>query len=149
MVTALRFVSKHQSDEVYGLKAAEPKPEPSTPRRQSTLKAMLRKHVSRFGTQWDQYLSGVLWVYRNTPHDTTGEKPSYLLFGMDLQSPTEAELTSPSKLDPILVSDYREELFLSLSSARQLAVETIQEAQRKYKAYYDRKAKADRFRLGE
>ena len=81
--------------------------------------------------------------------NTTGEKPSYLLFGMDLRSPTESELTLPSKLDPILVSDYREESFLSLSSARQLAVETIQGVQRKYKAYYDRKAKADRFRLGE
>ena len=114
-----------------------------------TLKAMLRKHVSRFGTQWDKYLSGVLWAYRNTPHDTTGEKPSYLLFGLDCRSPTEAELTPPTEWSPISVTDYREELFLSLSSARQLAVETIQEAQRKYKAYYDQKAKADRFRLGE
>ena len=114
-----------------------------------TLKAMLRKHVGRFGTQWDWYLSGVLWAYRNTPHDTTGEKPSYLLFGMDLRSPTEAELTSPSELNPISVTDYREELFISLSSARQLAVESIQESQRKYKEYYDRKTKADRFRLGE
>ena len=52
------------------------------------LKAMLHKHVSRFGMQWDQYLSGVLWAYRNTPHDTAGKKPSYLLFGMDLRSPT-------------------------------------------------------------
>ena len=110
---------------------------------------MLRKHVGRFGTQWDKYLSGVLWAYRNTPHDTTGEKPSYLLFGMDCRSPTEAELTPPSEWHPISVTDYREELFLSLSSARQLVVETIQEAQKKYKAYFDQKAKADRFGLGE
>ena len=53
-----------------------------------TLKAMLREHVSRFGMQWDQYMSGVLWAYGNTPHDTTGEKPSYLLFWIDLRSPT-------------------------------------------------------------
>ena len=114
-----------------------------------TLKAMLCKQVNRFGTQWDKYLSGVLWAYRNTPHDTTGEKPSYLLFGIDCRSPTEAELTPPTEWSPISVTDYREELFLSLSSARQLVVETIQEAQRKYKVYYDQKAKADRFRLGE
>ena len=55
----------------------------------------------------------------------------------------------PFKLEPMLVSNYREELFLSLLSARQLAVETIQEAQRKHKAYYDCKTKADRFWLGE
>jgi len=75
------------------------------------LKATLCKHVSRFGTQWDKYLSGILWAYRNTPHDTTGEKPSYLLFGIDLRSSTEAELASLSKLEPMLVSDNREELF--------------------------------------
>lgn len=51
-----------------------------------TLKAMLRKHVNRFGTQWDKYLSGILWAYRNTPHDSTGEKPSFLLFGIDCRS---------------------------------------------------------------
>ena len=46
-----------------------------------TLKAMLRKHASRFGNQWDNYLSSVLWAYRNVPHESTREKPSFLLFG--------------------------------------------------------------------
>jgi len=32
-----------------------------------TLKGMLRKHAARFGPQWDKYLPGVLWAYRNTP----------------------------------------------------------------------------------
>ena len=61
-----------------------------------TLKAMLRKHVSRFGSQWDRYLPGILWAYQNTPHDSMGEKPSFLLFGVDCRSPTEAEITPPS-----------------------------------------------------
>ena len=38
-----------------------------------TLKSMLRKHAARFGNQWDRYLSGILWFYRNTPHDSTHE----------------------------------------------------------------------------
>ena len=38
-----------------------------------TLKTILRKHAARFQTQWDRYLPGVLWAYRNTPHDSTGE----------------------------------------------------------------------------
>ena len=57
-----------------------------------TLKSMLRKQAVKFGMQWDKYLSGVLWAYRNTPHSTTGEKPSFLLFGFDCRSPTEAAL---------------------------------------------------------
>jgi len=36
-----------------------------------SLKAMLRKHCARFGRQWDAYLPGVLWAYRNMPHEST------------------------------------------------------------------------------
>ena len=73
------------------------------------------------------------------PHDSTGEKPSFLLFGVDCCSPTEAEITPSSNWDPTSIAYYREELVLSLSSAWQLANETIQQAQRKYKAQFDRK----------
>ena len=41
-----------------------------------TLKTMLRKYAAEFNTQWDRYLSGALWAYRNLPHDSTGEKAS-------------------------------------------------------------------------
>ena len=45
-----------------------------------TLKTILRKHAAKFGCQWDRFLPGVLWAYRNTPHTSTGEKPSFLLY---------------------------------------------------------------------
>lgn len=32
-----------------------------------TIKTILHKHVAKFGNQWDRYLPGVLWVYKNTP----------------------------------------------------------------------------------
>ena len=63
-----------------------------------TLKAMLRKHASQFGTQWDVYLPGVVWAYRNTIHESTGEKPSFFLFGIDLRTPSEASLLPPNPL---------------------------------------------------
>ena len=105
-----------------------------------TLKTILRKHAQKFGRQWDDFLPGVLWAYRNTPHDSTGEKPSFLLFGLDCRSPTEAALLPPSSLQVADVQDYREELVLSLSSARELAAKSIQTAQNKYKLQYDKKA---------
>lgn len=52
-----------------------------------TLKFMIRKHIAQFGKQWDRYLPGLLWAYRNTPHESTGEKRSYLLFGVDCHLP--------------------------------------------------------------
>ena len=106
-----------------------------------TLKTILRKHAATFGCQWDRYLPGVLWAYRNTPHESTGEKPSFLLFGIDCRTPTEAAYLPPSQLQPADVSEYREELCVSISTARQLAANAIQKAQRKYKKYYDEPAK--------
>ena len=49
-----------------------------------TLKTILHKHATTYGNQRDCYLYGVLYPYRNVPHESTGEKPSYLLFGMGL-----------------------------------------------------------------
>ena len=103
-----------------------------------TLKSMLCKHSAQFGNQWDKYLSGLLWAYRNMPHESTHEKPSYLLFGIDCRSPVEATLLPPNQLEPTNVRDYREELRLSLSSARTTAAKAIQKAQAKYKKQYDR-----------
>ena len=57
-----------------------------------TLKAMLKKHALRFVNGWDCNLYGLLWACRNTPQESTGEKPSFLLFGMVLHSPSEAKL---------------------------------------------------------
>lgn len=114
-----------------------------------TLKAMLRKHAAKFGRQWDRYLPGVLWAYRNTPHEATKEKPSFLLFGVDTRSPAEAALTPPETLHPTDVEDYREELVLSLSTARELAVSNIQRAQKRYKQQYDRKTKTVEWKIGD
>ena len=114
-----------------------------------TLKTALRKHAARFGTQWDELLPGVVWAYRNTPHEATQEKPSYLLFGMDLPSPTEAALLPPRETELTDVRSYREELTLSLSSAREIATQSIQQAQRKYKKQYDRGAMLTNYSVGD
>lgn len=70
------------------------------------LKAMLRKHVATFRGQWDTYLPAVLWVYRNTPHESTQQKPSFLVYGVDYQSPTEAAFLPPEGLEFTDVGDY-------------------------------------------
>lgn len=61
-----------------------------------TLKTMLWKRAAQYGIHWDKHLPGILWAYRNTPHDTIGEKPSFLLFRWDCKSPSEAALLPPA-----------------------------------------------------
>ena len=114
-----------------------------------TLKSMLRKHAANFGSQWDRYLPGVLWAYRNVPHDSTMEKPSFLLFGIDCRTPTEAALLPPQELEPTEVADYREELILSLSTARKIAAESIKSAQARYKKTYDKLSREADYQLGD
>ena len=111
-----------------------------------TLKLMLWKHAVRFGNQWDTYLSSILWAYRNTPHKSTGEKPSFLMFGLDLRSPTEAAYLNPSTVKP---STVEEKIMLSLSSARDLAVEAIRKSENHYKHQYDHTAVQTNYCVGD
>eukprot|EP00731_Ephydatia_muelleri_P029828 Em0021g351a len=89
-----------------------------------TLKTALRKHAAKFGNQWDRYLSGVL-------------------------APLESSLLPVENLTPSSVSDYREELLLSLSSARKLACDAIQKAQCRYKKGYDKHARPTTHKIGD
>ena len=86
-----------------------------------------------------------MWAYQNTPHSSTGEKPSYLLFGMDCRTPTEAALLPPKPLRTTEISDYREEMVIALSSARALVMKHNQKSQRQYKQQYDKKATIQNF----
>ena len=86
-------------------------------------------------------MHGVLWAYRNTPRESTGEKPFYLLFGCDCKTPTEAALLLTSVHDAsVELTDYCKELTEYLQHARNLAVTSIQKAQKHYKKYYDKTA---------
>jgi hypothetical protein len=108
-----------------------------------TLKTMLRKYAAEFNTQWDRCLSG---AYSNLPHDSTGEKPSFLVYGVDCRTPTEAALLPAHTSE---VSDNREEMVLSLSAARRLAAKAIQAAQTKYKVSYDRHSRDMDYQIGD
>jgi len=91
----------------------------------------------------------VLWAYRNVPHESTGEKPSFLLFGWDLQTPTEAAFVKSSQLTPTSAEGYREQVILSLTSAHKLAAESIKRAQEHYKNLYDWKTKQVDYQVGD
>ena len=111
-----------------------------------TIKAMLRKHAVMFASQWDQYLPGVLWAYRNTPHDATGEKPSFLMFGVNLRSLTEAAIIPA---ETVHECDVKQELILSLSSARELAVTNIKEGQQRNKERYNQRVYTKKLKVGD
>ena len=69
-------------------------------------------HLSLVLSEIRTYLPGVLWAYQNTIHEATGEKPPFLLFSIDSQTPTDVLLPS-SPLEPVDVTDCQQ-LVLSL-----------------------------------
>ena len=120
-----------------------------TERFNRTLKTMLRKHVDQYGMQWDQYLHGVLWAYRNTPHESTAEKPSFLLYGWDCKYPAEAAFLPEAQVDSTALNEYRQQLIKVLKQARELAAQQIQAAQRKYKKQHDRNTSTEKYKEGD
>ena len=93
--------------------------------------------------------AGELWAYRNVPHNSTNEKPSFLLLGTDGRTPLEAALLPLQELEPTEVSDYQEEVVLSLSTARRLATKSIKTTQARYKRTYDMSSRVPDYQLGD
>ena len=81
------------------------------------------------------YLWGCVGLLK-CPTQLNRGKSSYLLFGMDCHTPTEAAFLPPKPLRTTEISDYREEMVMTLSSARTLALKCNQKSQRQYKQQY-------------
>ena len=76
--------------------------------------------MAKFGGQQDHFLPGVIWAYRK-------KKPSFILFGINMRSPTEVALPPSDPIDPTDLSSYHEKL-MSLSSVKELAFTRIRGA---------------------
>ena len=46
-----------------------------------TLRAMLAKYATEYGTNWDDHLNHLLFVYRTKPHESTKSLPSFYSMG--------------------------------------------------------------------
>jgi len=68
---------------------------------------------------------------------------------MDCRSPTEAALLPPKSLNITNISDYREEMVSTLSTARALALKVNQKCQRSYKQQHDKKVTTSKLKVGE
>ena len=80
--------------------------------------------------KWNTLLADVIKNYNNTPHDTTGFTPNFLLFGQS---------NTPSFTEPIV----------TIEQARQLAKERTRKAQNKRKEHHDSRHKHLEFQPGD
>ena len=61
-----------------------------------------------------------------------------MLFGRDCRYPIEAAFLPADKLQTAELTDYQQELAVTLAKVRDLGAQSIQAAQKKYKQQYDR-----------
>ena len=114
--------------------------------------------VERFNCSSSQFYANTQPILGSNGTDTyleyctptgTQQHGREALFGIDLRSPTEAAYLPPSELNWTTPEDHQEEAVMTMSSARSLAAASIEEAQKRYKRYYDCKAKQQRFKIGD
>ena len=116
-----------------------------------TLKALLRKLVSKEGRDWDRLFPYVLFAYREVPQSTTGFSPFELLYGREVRGPLdvlkeewEAEkLSDESVVSHILAIRERMEEVTEIVSAN------VKEAQQRQKTWYDQTARESELEPGE
>ena len=114
-----------------------------------TLLDMLSKTVKLGGQDWDVRLPYILFAYRATMQQSTGESPFFLLYGRDPQLPTTAALCPPVVRGTICIDDSKSQMLQTLSDARKLAQQSVKKAQQKHKAQHDKKARDFMFSPGD
>ena len=114
----------------------------------STLAQSLSMYVSRDHKDWDTCLPSVLFAYRVSPSEVTGDTPFYLLYGREVTLPIDVSLLPPP--DPSSsIAEHRARIVRNIEISQRVAKENIQRAQQKMKAYYDQNAREPKFEIGQ
>ena len=91
----------------------------------------------------------ILFAYRASPQQSTGDSPFFLLYGRDPQLPRDAALVSLPFQPAIHVDDYKTMMVQHTSNAWWLARDNVSKAQKKQKVQHDRHAIPAEFDVGD
>ena len=112
------------------------------------LKTILRRLCSERPQDWDRYLPAVLFAYREVPQESTGFSPFELLYGRDVRGPMsilkELWIKEDGINDEEVKTTYQYVLELKdrIEKTCELAREELSKSAKRYKRYYDKKAKS-------
>ena len=118
-----------------------------------TLKSMLEKLCHKEPRQWHRYINSALFAYREIPQESTGFSPFELLYGRTVQGPMYIlrQLWTQEDADAETKTRYQHVLDLRsrLDDTMEVAQRALEENQRRYKKYFDKKAKKREFTSGD
>ena len=81
-------------------------------------------YVSSDKKDWDNHLAAILFAYRVSPQDTTGESPVFLFYGCEPRLPVDVNLL-PARNESNSITEHRARIVQTLEEARAIARENI------------------------
>ncbi|KAK3922370.1 Retrovirus-related Pol polyprotein from transposon 412 [Frankliniella fusca] len=113
-----------------------------------TLGEALSMYVNSRGNDWPEFVQLVAMSMRSAVNRATGETPYYLLTGFDMQLPYDL-LTRPEPQRYDLADNMAGRLQSDARRVFRIVRERMRRAAKASKAYYDRGAKAPKFKVGD
>ena len=119
----------------------------------STLKGMLKRLASDRPKDWDRYINAALFAYREAPQESLGFSPFELLYARPVRGPMTIlrELWTENIEDEEIKTTYQYVIDLreKMEKVIEVAQENLKNASKRYKKYFDVKAKARTFDKGD
>ena len=111
------------------------------------------KYLNPEQDDWDEHIDAILFSYRTSIHASTKFTPFYLMYGREAVLPVELQMTDKTveklHVDSDTVQSYvahvekmKQELFPVVDL-------NIKKAQKKQKAYYDKRHTSEKYQLGD
>ena len=113
-----------------------------------TLAQSLSHYVNSSQKDWDRYLNPVLFGYRVSPSEVTGESPFFLLYGRQPRLPVDVSMLPPREVSAS-IAEHRARVVENIEIAHRIAKENIQRAQQRMKDYHDVHAVPIRHQIGD
>uniref|UniRef100_A0A8C1YMA9 Integrase catalytic domain-containing protein n=1 Tax=Cyprinus carpio TaxID=7962 RepID=A0A8C1YMA9_CYPCA len=103
----------------------------ATERVNRTLKTAIRAYVDDKHTTWDRYIPQICFALRTAPHESTGQTPSMMLYGRELNTSLDLSLR------------------LTLQEAHDHARAALETSHNKRKQHYDKRRRSVFYAIGD
>lgn len=115
----------------------------------STLGRMIKKFVDHNKSNWDKHLNLLLAAYRSTIHPATGYSPNMLMFGRELNIPSDILYPFPRPEEPADVHEYVSDLRERLEDIYHTVRKNLKTAAERQKQDYDSRMVENIYQRGD
>ena len=118
------------------------------------VKSVIRKHVDKYGANWDLYLQSAAFAIRSNINSSTGVSPSELLVGGMLAHPSDMPASSAGHQPALPLNVRQAKAFAQTLGARlkdsnKIVNESSEKSRSQMKQTYDKNVTSHRFEVGD